>query len=62
VVIYELLGPVSQRQNYEALLTKYNAALNVYRSHNWREAAGALGELLIEYPDDGPTQILLQRH
>src|ERR1700722_7694978 len=61
VVIYELLGPVSQRQNYEALLTKYNAALNVYRSHNWREAAGALGELLIEYPDDGPTQILLQR-
>jgi adenylate cyclase len=61
VVIYELLGPVSQRQNYEALLTKYNCALNVYRSHNWREAAGALGELLIEYPDDGPTQILLQR-
>ena len=25
------------------------------------EAAGAFGELLIAYPDDGPTQILLQR-
>jgi adenylate cyclase len=61
VVIYELLAPISERDTYAALLTKYNAALDVYRSQNWREAAGAFGELLIAYPDDGPTQILLQR-
>ncbi|MGA8311718.1 MAG: adenylate/guanylate cyclase domain-containing protein, partial [Terriglobales bacterium] len=61
VVIYELLAPISERDTYAALLTKYNAALDVYRSRNWREAAGAFGELLAVYPDDGPTQILLQR-
>src|ERR1022692_3166879 len=61
VVIYELLAPISERHTYEALLTKYNAALDVYRSQNWLEAVGAFGELLLAYPDDGPTQILLQR-
>ena len=61
VVIYELLAPISQRDAYAALLAKYNAALDVYRSHNWLEATGTFGELLAEYPDDGPTQILLQR-
>jgi adenylate cyclase len=61
VVIYELLAPISERDTYAALLTKYNAALDIYRRQNWREAAGAFGELLIAYPDDGPTQILLQR-
>jgi hypothetical protein len=35
--------------------------LDRYRSQNWREAAGAFGEFLAVYPDDGPTQILLQR-
>ncbi len=61
VVIYELLAPISERDTYAALLSKYNAALDVYRRQNWLEAAGAFGELLIAYPDDGPTQILLQR-
>jgi adenylate cyclase len=61
VVIYELLAPISQRDAYASLLAKYNAALDVYRSQNWLEATGTFGELLAEYPDDGPTQILLQR-
>jgi adenylate cyclase len=61
VVIYELLAPISERDAYAALLTKYNAALDVYRSQNWREATGMFGELLAAYPDDGPTQVLLQR-
>jgi len=61
VVIYELVAPISERDAYAALLTQYNAALDVYRTQNWREAAGAFGELLAVYPDDGPTQILLQR-
>src|SRR5271157_3066992 len=61
VVIYELVAPISERDTYAALLTKYNAALDVYRSQNWREAAGEFGLLLALYPDDGPTQILLQR-
>jgi len=61
VVIYELLAPISEREAYAALLTKYNAALDVYRSQNWQEATGMFGELLAIYPDDGPTQVLLQR-
>jgi len=61
VVIYELLAPISQRDAYASLLTQYNAALDVYRSQNWREATGKFGEILAAYPDDGPTQVLLQR-
>jgi adenylate cyclase len=61
VVIYELLAPISEHQAYSTLLTQYNAALSAYRSQNWREAAGKFGELLAVYPDDGPTQVLLQR-
>ena len=61
VVIYELLAPISKADAYAALLEKYNAALDVYRSQNWPEATGMFGELLAEYPDDGPTQVLLQR-
>jgi adenylate cyclase len=61
VVIYELLAPISERQTHATLLAQYNAALDVYRSQNWREAAGKFGELLAAYPDDGPTQVLLQR-
>ena len=61
VVIYELLAPISQRDAYAALLTQYNAALDVYRTHKWIEATEKFGELLAVYPDDGPTQVLLQR-
>ena len=61
VVIYELVAPISERDAYAPLLTQYNAALDVYRSHNWREATEKFGELLAVYPDDGPTQVLLQR-
>jgi adenylate cyclase len=61
VVIYQLLAPISEHQAYAPLLTQFNAALDVYRSQNWLEATGKFGELLAEYPDDGPTQIMLQR-
>jgi adenylate cyclase len=61
VVIYELLAPISEQPAYASLLRQYNAALNVYRDQNWLEAAEKFGELLAEYPDDGPTQVLLQR-
>ena len=61
VVIYELLAPISERDAYAALLTQYNAALDVYRCQRWREATEKFGEVLAAYPDDGPTQVLLQR-
>jgi adenylate cyclase len=61
VVIYELLAPISERDAHAPLLAQYNAALDVYRSQKWQEATGKFGELLAVYPDDGPTQVLLQR-
>jgi adenylate cyclase len=61
VVIYELLAPISKRDAYAPLLSRFNAALDIYRSQNWQQATAMFGELLAEYPDDGPTQVLLQR-
>jgi adenylate cyclase len=61
VVIYQLLAPITERHAYVRLLMQFNAALEVYRSQNWREAAEKFGELLAEYPGDGPTEVLLQR-
>jgi len=61
VTIYELLAPMAERFRFEPLLSKFEEALAAYRTHDWRNAAARLGELLIEFPDDGPTQILLQR-
>jgi adenylate cyclase len=61
VVIYELMALISEREAYAPLLAQYNAALDVYRTHQWLEATEKFGELLAAYPDDGPTQVLLQR-
>ena len=61
VLIYELLAPMSERKDYAGLLAQFNEALELYRSQNWPEAAAKFGELLVTYPDDGPTQVLLQR-
>ena len=61
VTIYELLGPLSELSKYESLLVAYNSALECYRTHNWREAAGKFGPILETYPLDGPTQVLVQR-
>ena len=32
-----------------------------YREQQWREAATGFGELLTAFPDDGPTQVFLDR-
>jgi adenylate cyclase len=61
VGIYELLDVAANRDKYEALLTRFNEAMNDYRAQRWQEAAGSFGVLLSSYPDDGPTQIFLQR-
>lgn len=61
VTIYELMGSMSELPRFEYLLSKFNAGLASYRTQDWQVAAGVLGELLAEFPDDGPTQILLQR-
>ena len=61
VTIYELLDFAAEKEKYEPLLSSFNHAMEAYREQNWREAAGRLGEMLTRFPDDGPTQIFLDR-
>jgi adenylate cyclase len=61
VVVYELMDLVAARPKYEALITRFESAMEAYHAQNWRDAAGRFGELLASFPEDGPTQIFLQR-
>jgi adenylate cyclase len=61
VTIYELLAPAAEQSTYALLLERYNAALSAYRNQHWDEACGKFGELLAIYPNDGPSQVLLDR-
>src|SRR5579862_3589379 len=61
VVIYELMDVAAARPNYQALITRFESAMQAYHVQDWRDAAGRFGELLASYPEDGPTQIFLQR-
>jgi adenylate cyclase len=61
VTIYELLDYASEKEKYEPLLSRFNHAMEAYREQDWQEAAGRLGEMLTRFPDDGPTQIFLDR-
>ncbi|MBZ5654571.1 MAG: adenylate/guanylate cyclase domain-containing protein [Acidobacteriia bacterium] len=61
VTIYELLDFAQEKEKYEPLLSRFNHAMEAYREQNWQEAASRLGEMLTRFPDDGPTQIFLDR-
>jgi adenylate cyclase len=61
VTIYELLDLAENRQQYEKLLAGFSQAMTAYREQEWDEATALFGTLLATYPDDGPTQIFLQR-
>jgi adenylate cyclase len=61
VNIYELLDVVAEKSKYESFLNRFDRAATAYRVQDWRAAAEKFGELLATYPDDGPTQVFLQR-
>jgi adenylate cyclase len=61
VTIYELLDVADQKEKYEPLLSRFNHAMDAYREQNWQEAASRLAEMLTHFPDDGPTQIFMDR-
>lgn len=61
VGIYEVLDFGQDRARYAPLLEAFNAAMSAYRCQRWAEAVDRFGALATEYPEDGPTQIFLQR-
>jgi adenylate cyclase len=61
VNIYELLGVPAERPKFESLLADFDRAMAAYRAQDWRAASARFGELRVRYPDDGPTQVFLER-
>ena len=61
VTIYELLDLAENKEKYEPLLARFHHAMEAYHEQNWDEAATRLGDMLTHFPDDGPTQIFLDR-
>ena len=61
VTIYELMDEAAARPQYVDRLARFDEAMQAYRRQDWAEAAGKFGELLTRYPEDGPSQVLLQR-
>jgi adenylate cyclase len=61
VNIYELMDVAENRSSYEALLTRFDRAMAAYRAQKWTEAAELFAEILTNFPDDGPTQVFLER-
>jgi adenylate cyclase len=61
VNIYELLDVAAEKSKYENLLEQFDGAMAAYRSQNWREAAALFTEVLLKFPDDGPSQVFLER-
>jgi adenylate cyclase len=61
VKIYELLGPAAGNSEQREFAGQFHAALETYRAASWETAIGLFGELLRDHPDDGPTQLFIQR-
>jgi adenylate cyclase len=61
VGIYEVLDIAENRAQYADLMDRFKNAMVAYRDQRWQDAAGQFGVLLSSYPEDGPTQIFLQR-
>ena len=61
VNIYELVGFRSESEALLPKLERFHKALEIYRSAQWETAIGMFGELLRDFPDDGPTRVFVQR-
>ncbi len=61
VNIYELMDVAAEKTKYEPLLERFEAAMKSYKAQNWSEAASQFSEVLANCPDDGPSQVFLER-
>jgi adenylate cyclase len=59
VALYEL--GTGNDPHWSAICKLYEQALHCFEQRSFREAAKILGNLLAEYPDDGPALVLLSR-
>ena len=61
VAIYELMGPVTERQKCQPLLTVFADGLAAYRAGKFEEALQVFQEILSAYPNDGPAKLFAKR-
>jgi adenylate cyclase len=61
VGIYELLAATAEASSYVDLVAGFSEALAAYRMRDWDGAIQRLEKLLLQYPSDGPSQVLLGR-
>jgi adenylate cyclase len=61
VNIYELMDVAAQKSKYDHLLTQFDEAMMAYRAQDWGKAARKFGEILANFPEDGPSQVFLER-
>ena len=61
VNIYELMDVAAEKSRYEPLLQRFDTAMKSYKEQNWGEAANQFSEVLASFPDDGPSQVFLER-
>ena len=57
----KLMDVAAEKSKYEKLLEQFDQAMAAYRSQNWREAAALFADVLLKFPDDGPSQVFLER-
>jgi adenylate cyclase len=61
VRIFEILAGTDERQRWAPLVEGFEAGLRAYRRQRWDDAMVAFAAVLEKYPQDGPTQLYLER-
>ena len=61
VRIYELLGTSAEAARWNALVSRFEQALAMFRDQRWDDAAAAFRALLEDFPGDGPSKLYLER-
>jgi adenylate cyclase len=61
VKVYELLALAADAHLHNDLVTRFEKGLAAYRSGEWLPAIEIFQELLVDYPQDGPGQVFIER-
>jgi len=61
VRIYELLGRAAEATHWTDLISKFEAALALFRGRRWQEAEAAFAAVLETWPEDAPSRLYVMR-
>ena len=61
VKVYELLALAANAQQHADLVARFERGLAAYRSGEWLPAIEVFQQLLVDYPQDGPGQVFIER-